>query len=349
MKLRSVRVENKKGLKIILVIISIILIIINVIAVTFIFLNNKDNKRIEEIKSEAKSKLVLENKEIEYGTEIKVSDLNLPEDTKLYVSDEEITSTYKFMEVGEIKLIEAKQIDYTNFLGEVQTINVSKDIVYTVVDTQKPVIEGISDKEITVGDEINLKEGIKATDPVDGELEVVLDGTADTNTVGEYKITVKATDKNNNVETKEFTVKVIEKPVVETRVATSNNGTTNKTNSNKGTNASGSNNNANNTTSSTGSNTGTSSSATSGSSASTTTKKYLGPTGKLDQDKPYWCKDGGSEHYHRLGQYEHGWYSSWEQAMEACRQYGLSLNSSGHYKVDQCNGCNKYYYYCKAD
>ncbi len=37
--------------------------------------------------------------------------------------------------------------------------------------TKKPIIEGASDKEITEGDTIDLRQGIKARDEVDGNLE----------------------------------------------------------------------------------------------------------------------------------------------------------------------------------
>lgn len=72
-------------------------------------------------------------------------------------------------------------------------------------------------------------------------------------------------------------------------------------------------------------------------SASTETKKT-----------PIYCYEGGNKHLGGDGSYEHGYYNTWQQAWDALTVYMKDMNS-GNYYIDQCLGCNKYYYYCKPD
>lgn len=360
-EVRSVKTNNtnKKGLKIALIIIAVILSIFIIMCAIIFMLNKKDLKKLDGIKQSAIQELTLEDKQIEYGTEINVADLKLPEDTKIYINNEEVTDKYKFLDVGTIKVKEVKEINYINFLKKEVTTSIEKDVNIEVVDTKKPVIEGVADKEITQGDSIDLKNGITAKDEVDGALDVTIEGTVDTNTVGEYKITAKATDKNGNTESKDFRVTVKEKEVV-TENTTSNNNANNNVVANNKTTTSSSATKKNTTTNNNSTATGTKKNVTTGGSSTTTpktqtatnTKKYEGPTGKFDQDKPYWCSDGGPHHIHTLGKYDHGWYSTWDEAEKALYKkmdsdYSATGMGSGNYKIDQCNGCNKYYYWWK--
>lgn len=63
---------------------------------------------------------------------------------------------------------------------------------------------------------------------------------------------------------------------------------------------------------------------------------------------PVYCYEGGSKHLGGDGPYEHGYYNSWQQAWDALTVYMENM-SSGNYYVEQCLGCNKYYFYCKQD
>lgn len=357
-EVRSVKTNNtnKKGLKIALIIIAIILSIFIIMCAVIFMLNRKDLEKLEKTKQSAIQELTLEDKQIEYGTEINVADLQLPADTKIYINDEEVTDKYKFLNVGTIKVKETKEISYINFFKKEVKTSVEKDVNVEVVDTKKPIIEGVADKEITQGDSIDLKNGITAKDEVDGTLDVTIEGTVDTNTVGEYKITAKATDKNGNTESQEFKVTVKEKEVA-TENTTSNNDannnvvannktTTNSTTTKKNTTT---NNNTTTGTKKTTTTTSGSSTTTPKTQTATNTKKYEGPTGKFDQDKPYWCSDGGPHHIHTLGKYDHGWYSTWDEAWNACEQYMKKHIGSGHYEVNNCRGCEKFYWWVIDD
>ena len=158
------------------------------------------------------------DKEVEYGTEISIVDLKRQmlkvdlsmENVKIDINGEEQPSdrVYKFLKINDNKI----KCTLTEAV-EGEKISVARTYIYKVIDTVKPKLEGIADKEITVGQEIDLKEGIVATDPIDGELEVETSGDFNKDASGEYTITVKAKDKNNNEASSNFKVTVKEKPV----------------------------------------------------------------------------------------------------------------------------------------
>ena len=107
------------------------------------------------------------------------------------------------------------------------------------------------------------------------------------------------------------------------------------------------------TTSSSTTNKSTSSSSTTNKSTSTqtstssNTKTSTIPTTSTPKAQAVWCFEGGNKHMAGSDAYEHGYYSTWQQAWEALTNYMRDF-SSGNYYVDQC-ACGKYYYYCKPD
>ncbi len=129
-----------------------------------------------------------------------------------------------FNVVGESKITIILKYTYKyKILKEInKDIEVKKDIILNVVDTIKPVITGVSNKEITVGDSINLLDGITAMDEADGPLEVKIEGTVDTNVAGTYNLKVYAEDLNGNRTEQEFNVTVKEKPVINNNTSSSN-------------------------------------------------------------------------------------------------------------------------------
>lgn len=197
-----------KRSKIILGITIGILIIAVGLGITYYALTKKENKVIAQIKQDLENKVTLEDKVYEYGSEITLQKLNLDSNVKVYINDQELNSGYKFAEVGEYKLKAEISQTYKNFLNKEEIIIAEKEATIKVEDTKKPIIEGVTDKEITEGDTIDLKQGITARDEIDGNLEIVVEGEVDINKVGEYEIRVKATDKNNNTTEVTYKVKV---------------------------------------------------------------------------------------------------------------------------------------------
>ncbi len=89
----------------------------------------------------------------------------------------------------------------------------TKTINVTVVDNEKPVINA-QNKTIYLNSTFDPKEGVTATDKEDGNLTNSLEVTKNevkTDTIGDYKVVYKVTDKAGQTTTKEITVSVTEK------------------------------------------------------------------------------------------------------------------------------------------
>ena len=80
-------------------------------------------------------------------------------------------------------------------------------------DTQPPILTGVRDRQVYVGDTIAYREGVGILDAVDPEPVLTVDSSAvDLTTPGEYPVTYTATDSAGNRDTKEITVTVLELP-----------------------------------------------------------------------------------------------------------------------------------------
>lgn len=90
--------------------------------------------------------------------------------------------------------------------GNITIVNRTVTVVFT--DTQVPLFSGVADKMIYVGEEINLLDGISATDTVDGSVPVTYTGTVDIWTPGEYEIVYSAEDESGNEATVTRTITV---------------------------------------------------------------------------------------------------------------------------------------------
>ena len=93
----------------------------------------------------------------------------------------------------------------------------SKKINVKVIKNEKPVITA-SDKETSEGREIDLLDGVTASDKEDGDLtdKITVEGNVNFNKIGEYEITYSVSDKHGQKTSKTVIVKVIadEKPVI---------------------------------------------------------------------------------------------------------------------------------------
>lgn len=98
----------------------------------------------------------------------------------------------------------------TSKLGEQIYIDDNYYIKYNVVDTKKPLILGGSTKTTTKGKNIDLINAFLCGDNYDDEPKKEIIGEYDINTIGSYKLTYKAQDSSGNIETKDFTLKVVE-------------------------------------------------------------------------------------------------------------------------------------------
>ena len=81
-----------------------------------------------------------------------------------------------------------------------------------IVDMEAPVISGVTDKTIYVGESISYMNGVTVTDNLDTEPTLNVDRSkVDLSVPGEYTVTYTATDSFGNIATVESKVKVLEK------------------------------------------------------------------------------------------------------------------------------------------
>ena len=109
--------------------------------------------------------------------------------------------------------------------GQYQHTNVFKKFGSTEVGpvdpvdptvNNKPVINGVSDKTITVGTAFDSMSGVTATDKEDGDLtnSIVVTGAVNTSVAGSYELTYSVTDSKGETTTAKATITVKEKTVV---------------------------------------------------------------------------------------------------------------------------------------
>ena len=65
---------------------------------------------------------------------------------------------------------------------------------------------------------------------------------------------------------------------------------------------------------------------------------------KQEKKAPRFCVDGGSEHIDGDGPNDHGYYKTWQEAGNACKEYLKTLNTSSNYRIDRCE-CGLYYFW----
>ena len=217
--------KNKKRITIILSIV-IVLIILIAAGITTIILFNKNRITKMDPKtglSKLVAELGIQDKNFEYGTTFNKADLKIPNDVKVLIDGEEITSEYTFKNLGRISITLEKL--NSNGQKETEIINVN------IIDTKQPEIIGAEDRTIKQGETIDLKENIKVEDNTDELIDVSVVGKVDTNIPGEYEITYIAIDQSNNSSEKKIKIKVEADP----NAIANNNDNNNKANDNNNT------------------------------------------------------------------------------------------------------------------
>lgn len=214
----------------IITIVIIICLIIGVFIASYFFISNKEkpNDNVNKINYEEEMREITDKNnlalnmysdEIEFLNTISYEDLlsnlvdldKIVEGTKVKILLNNVELTPEediiFNEVGEftIETILTKDYEYDN---KTEKLESSKINTIIIKDTIFPVLSGVSDKTITVGDKIDILSGITATDEKEGTLEVSYDGKVDTSKAGTYTIKIYAVDKNGNRTEKDMKVTV---------------------------------------------------------------------------------------------------------------------------------------------
>ncbi|MBP2097745.1 glycosyl hydrolase family 18 protein [Enterococcus rivorum] len=116
-------------------------------------------------------------------------------------------------EVDPSKIEKVEMVQYF----DKNTVLASQTILgNTTPEVSVPVISGVQDRTITVGDAFDPKAGVSASDKIDGDLTSKLSivGNVETNKAGVYTLTYSVTNSSNKVATatRKITVKEKEKP-----------------------------------------------------------------------------------------------------------------------------------------
>ena len=114
------------------------------------------------------------------------------------------------------------------FDGAKEIASTSFDVI--VVDTVAPTIDPIEDIETEIGTPIEFTNKFKAKDPVDGDIEVKVEGDVDYSVAGTTELKAVAIDKHGNKTELAFNVIVKDKEAEESLPETGNDGNTSSNN-----------------------------------------------------------------------------------------------------------------------
>ena len=116
--------------------------------------------------------------------------------------------------VSKDKEIDTSKLGNQNLVIEVKNGNKTKEYKFTinVVDTTKPEIDARSEITTTVGDEVDLLEGVTVSDNSKEEIEVEIKGEYDYDKEGEYELEYYAKDSSGNEISKKFKLIVVSDP-----------------------------------------------------------------------------------------------------------------------------------------
>lgn len=181
----------KKKRKFIIIVALSVLVIILLIIGTMIFFNSK--KSVIRLR---------DNLDVEINDELYVNDFIDNVDNGKIVSDNFLVDTSK---LGKVNL----KIRYDDYFKKQKIYKFS----INVIDTEKPSIEFKDTINITVGDKINLLDGVKVSDNSLEDIKVEVVGGYDINKVGSYSLKYKAVDSSGNVCEEDFTLNVEEKVI----------------------------------------------------------------------------------------------------------------------------------------
>ena len=175
-------------------ILTIIILIIIITIGIWLYLNIKENKRID-----AEAITLSENLTIEFGKKAKISDFiqNL---NGTLLDDYEIDTEY----LG--------QKDFTFEFLNIKNKKRKSTFTLTTIDKTKPQIFSGSSYTVEVGYEKKLEEVLLSGDNIDDNPTREIIGEYDFNTIGDYNLTYVVTDSSNNKTSKDFVLHVIEKP-----------------------------------------------------------------------------------------------------------------------------------------
>ena len=208
-KIKNSNSNNKK--KIIIFVVAIIIFISIIVGFYFLYININGESKYLKISLNGDNKITLE-----YGNEY--NDLG----ATAFYKDKNITKNVKITNNLDLKKLGNYKYVYTiNY--KKQTKKIIRKV--NVIDSVKPeiVLNGNKDMTLYIGDTYK-EEFAKANDNYDGDIseKIIITGNVDTGKVGEYTIVYNVSDSSGNESIIERKVNIVEKPVVEQKVAVLN-------------------------------------------------------------------------------------------------------------------------------
>lgn len=179
------------------IIIGIAILIILFLSVLLYF-SIRNKKEEEKIKNAVIEITLIEDLNVEFNSELRVKDLIKSINGKI-INNFKINTT----KLGE------QEIEYTYINDD--NIRLKQKIKYNVVDTVEPIIWLSGSYTIYKGNAFDYS-NIMCGDNHDSIPNCYVEGKYDVNKVGSYPLVFKAEDKSGNVATKEFVLKVVNKP-----------------------------------------------------------------------------------------------------------------------------------------
>lgn len=116
--------------------------------------------------------------------------------------------------ISEDSKVDTTKLGSQELVIEVKKGNKSEEYKFTIniVDTIKPEIDGKSEITTTVGEEVDLLEGVTVSDNSKEEIEVEIKGEYDYDKEGEYELEYYAKDSSGNEATQKFKLIVVSDP-----------------------------------------------------------------------------------------------------------------------------------------
>lgn len=179
------------------IIIGIAILIILFLSVLLYF-SIRNKKEEEKIKNAVIEITLIEDLNVEFNSELRVKDLIKSINGKI-INNFKINTT----KLGE------QEIEYTYINDD--NIRLKQKIKYNVVDTVEPIIWLSGSYTIYKGNAFDYS-NIMCGDNHDSIPNCYVEGKYNVNKVGSYPLVFKAEDKSGNVATKEFVLKVVNKP-----------------------------------------------------------------------------------------------------------------------------------------
>jgi hypothetical protein len=140
---------------------------------------------------------------ISYDKGVEVTD-NRDEAVQLIIN----SSAVNLEKAGQYKVI------YSAVDKAENTFSVSA-MITVKVDTEAPVIEGVKDQTVIVGENISYKKGVKVTDNNDESVQLNINSNeVNLREIGTYKVIYTASDRAGNTASETATIKIIAKPKV---------------------------------------------------------------------------------------------------------------------------------------